>query len=419
MISVDKLVIAVEVVTKAAEKAMTEFEKQLNSTRKAINLQTRAHAAGLDKSAKLTKANAMEIAKFEARTTAFEKTFRNVQRLMLSTGLSFLFTGMAIKRFFESMLRSLFDTFLMVEGEGGIVNNKVNELKAAFWALQAQFVEAADKAGVLDKWKDRIEGILGWFEKLSDKQKATFVDMSINAAIAGSSLMVIGQVGLGLIGVMAALDVAMAPVSLSFMIIGVLAYTIYKTIDGDLNPILKIFVVTLGLIAAAMIVCTLAEIGLTLPLLVIIAVVALIIASIIVLSKELGGLKNMFKWVGLGIAEIFIAVLETVELAIIGIIKLLNLIPGINITEPEIYKTTKKLREQQKKIGWTGGASGSWEETGGVTGTNPFMEQYAKSSGEIINNITVQGDVYGQEGINNLIKQLESRINFKQGSTSQ
>lgn len=135
-----------------------------------------------------------------------EAGFQRLQKAMLSVGLSFLFTGMAIKRFFETILKSMFQTFLMVEGESGAVNNQVGDLMASLAFLKFSLIDAFVNSGLLQVWIDRIQKLVDWFTSLDEETQSNITNFMIWGAIIGTVLMVVGQLALGLLGVISLLE---------------------------------------------------------------------------------------------------------------------------------------------------------------------------------------------------------------------
>jgi len=173
MVIVDTLVVAIHASTKGVENALNKLDENLGKTEKRFSNIQNAVSTGM----------------------------RNLENFLLSAGLSFLFTGMAIKNFFQNILFSIFSTFLQVEGQSSSFADTLNELKATLLFLKFTLADAFVESGLLDKWIERVETLTSFIDTLDDKTKAMFVDFSINAVVVGAAMMVIGQVLLGLIGV--------------------------------------------------------------------------------------------------------------------------------------------------------------------------------------------------------------------------
>jgi hypothetical protein len=300
--------------------------------------------------------------------------------MLLGVGLSFLFTGMAIKRFFEGILKSLFQTFLMVEGEGGAVNDKINELMATLAFLKFTLIDAFVESGGLDKWIDRIERLIDWFVNLDDTSKSSFVNMSINAIIFGGALMIVGQTLLFLLGILALLK---------YLGMG-------KVFAGWTPAIGK---VALGLL------------GWVLALFTLLFIIPRLIRSF-------GGFGNFAKAV---IAGIIKAVVLLGDFLVNGLIVILESLMAIAARIAQSIApgsaVAAAMREATMRIGM---ARMAWQ-----TGTYEAMEAIDKTMGSpetretiINNNVTIQGNA-DEDVIESMINKLEERLGLAGGSPQQ
>jgi hypothetical protein len=129
---------------------------------------------------------------------------RALQGVLLGVGLSFLFTGMAIKRFFEGILKSLTSTFLTVMGETSRQGQQVNRLRASWEFLKFRIMSALEASGLWDKVIDWLGNIIDRItEWVNEHPNATaeLVKYAAKAAIVGTIMMVLGQTLLGILGV--------------------------------------------------------------------------------------------------------------------------------------------------------------------------------------------------------------------------
>src|SRR3990167_3286421 len=175
---VDRLLITVDMNVKKAQAGMKEIDSVMEDIDDRIFLSTN-------------------------HTKKFEMTFRNLQNVLLGVGLSFLFTGMAVKNFFQGILQSMFQMFLTVEGESGTVNERVNELLAAVAGLKEGFISAFVDTGKFEEWITKIEKITERFNNLDEQTKSNIIDFMIWTTIIFSVLMVVGQFALGILGIVA------------------------------------------------------------------------------------------------------------------------------------------------------------------------------------------------------------------------
>jgi len=161
-----------------------------------------------DKATKRVKAVKKEIKTMGERVTnvtqSVGKFQRALQGVLLGVGLSFLFTGMAIKKFFEGILKSLTSTFLTVMGETSAQVQQVNRLKAAWEFLKFRIMSTLQASGLWDIVIEKIQNIIDrtteWIEKNPEATKDLVV-WAAKAAIVGTIMMVLGQVLLGILGV--------------------------------------------------------------------------------------------------------------------------------------------------------------------------------------------------------------------------
>jgi len=143
----------------------------------------------------------------EKRTNGF---LQGIQKAMLALGLAFLFTGMALKRFFDNAVLSIAKVFMLANGETGPLSEAVNELKAKFYALAYQIVSTFVETGGIDKWSERVEWLMDKVEELDNKLlEATgngLFEFLIWGAIAATAMMVVGMAILFMLGPLGILD---------------------------------------------------------------------------------------------------------------------------------------------------------------------------------------------------------------------
>lgn len=208
VISIDKLLVKLDFQISNAKNKIDSVDKKLKGVNKTIK-------------------------KTQVDTRGF---IRQLQAAMLQVGLSFLFTGMAIQRFFQGMLQSLFQTFLLAEGEQGIMNEKLNQLKGLLEFVKFSFVDAFVNTGLADKWIDRIETLIKNFNSLTDEQKSSAIEFAVLGAAAGGFLMVIGQIGLGILGLVSLFSfLALNPIVLliaGLVLVGIVMALLIKKVGG-------------------------------------------------------------------------------------------------------------------------------------------------------------------------------------------
>ncbi len=136
----------------------------------------------------------------QSRTINFMKGLQNA---MLGVGLSMLFTGMAIKRFTDTALMAIFNTYSMALGEQSEFAQKTNELRAAWEFFKFSLMDALVATGVFDYLLQKVLVLLNWFRGLNDEQKAFWGKLLIFGSIAGGLMMILGQTVLALLAPLA------------------------------------------------------------------------------------------------------------------------------------------------------------------------------------------------------------------------
>ncbi len=110
--------------------------------------------------------------------------------------LSLLFGGMALRRAFGGIFRSLFNTFKMSEDESSGLNQATVRLSASWEFLKFSIMDALNT----DFFINFIDGLIRtirWFSQLKDGWKITFLAISGGIFILGTGMMLIGQIKLG------------------------------------------------------------------------------------------------------------------------------------------------------------------------------------------------------------------------------
>lgn len=266
---VDRLILELETKLKNA-KRIDEFKQKLDRVGLASNKaarvidKTTGRFVRMSDATKLLNKNQFNLSK------SLNKGLMSFQNFALGVGLSFLFTGMAIKNFFQNILTSIFRTFLLAQGESGALSERLNGLRARLEVIKFKLAEAFLESGLIDKWINRVEVLIQKFDDMNPAERAKLIDFIVKATIAGAVLMVVGQVLLGLIGVLTILK------PLVLAVFG--------------NPV-------------------------------VLAITAVIV-SILLLSDKLGGLKNGFKAFGIFILRILAFVGDAIIEAMLGPINL-------------------------------------------------------------------------------------------------
>lgn len=133
----------------------------------------------------------------------FDKVLRNMKANMLGFGLSMLFTGMAIKRFADTALRALGNTFMTLADEQNAGLKNVMALQAAFQFLKFTifdtFANSEMFTNLTVKLVDMANAVSEFIQKNPGISKAIGLFLTLSA-ILGTIMMVIGQTVLATIG---------------------------------------------------------------------------------------------------------------------------------------------------------------------------------------------------------------------------
>jgi len=122
-----------------------------------------------------------------------ENEVRKFQRDNLAMGLSFLFTGMAIKRMFDSIMKSSFKTYTRVMGETSEYAQGIGRLTGGFEFLKFSIAEAF-AASTAGRWLlETIIKIVDWTSAwISKHQSLVVVALSLVGALS-TTMMLYGQ----------------------------------------------------------------------------------------------------------------------------------------------------------------------------------------------------------------------------------
>jgi len=204
---------------------------------------------------------------------------QKLQAAFLTLGFGFLFTGLAIKRFAETALRSIFNTFVtVVDGSDESLQN-ILALQAAFEFLKFSIAEALLQSELFQFLIDIAIQVIDFFTSLPESVKTGIGIALIGLLILGAVLSFIGQIFLGLI-----------PLILLF------------------GPAFEVSFAA-GIAAIGSFLGTL--------LLAIVIIIAVIILITAIIKSNVGGIGDFFK-------ETFGIIFETVKEVFLGIFKIIK-----------------------------------------------------------------------------------------------
>jgi hypothetical protein len=121
---------------------------------------------------------------------------RALQGKMMSIGFSALFGGMAIQRFFGNLARGMINTYSLAIGETGEFNLQTNRLAGAWEYLKFSIMESLAASGTLAFIVETVISLTEWFNELSPAVKEGLGKIILGSIIAGTSLMLLGQIAL-------------------------------------------------------------------------------------------------------------------------------------------------------------------------------------------------------------------------------
>ncbi|KKN05851.1 hypothetical protein LCGC14_1083310, partial [marine sediment metagenome] len=109
--------------------------------------------------------------------------------------LSLLFGGMALKRAFGGVLRSIFDTFKKAEDNTSGLSMATTRLSASWEFMKFSIMDALNTDWFI-AFIDGIIRVIRWFSQLDSGWKITFLAISGGLFILGTGMMLIGQIKL-------------------------------------------------------------------------------------------------------------------------------------------------------------------------------------------------------------------------------
>lgn len=282
----DTLLLNIKIISAQANTAIDRTTKRLSMLQKKANLATNLKGLrlGLNKFGQIidpvTKkfVSGQEIMRRQVEQT-IKKTssgMRDLRRNMLGFGLSMLFTGMAIKRLGDNILKSLVKTYMTATDEQSKFNRQLMGVQASFEFLKFSIMDALGQSDLVIGF---IDGIIQLTNRISafistHPKVALLIGLFTGIAVVGGGLlMVIGQTTLAIIGLIAGYEL------LRIAMIQIKGIAIIKWLTS-----LKV-----------------ASWLAFWPYLLIIAAIGFLIFQFIKLKEVTGSWKNAFKAAGLGI----------------------------------------------------------------------------------------------------------------------
>lgn len=134
-----------------------------------------------------------------AETKDAENNLRTFRRSLMSVGLSFLFTGMAINKFFNEIATKSLTTFNKINADTEAANNTINRFSAGIESIQYALGDALNTA--LEPFAETMYEIVQSIVDFIDQNPKLSSTVLIFGLIASAVMMVVGQFGLFLLGI--------------------------------------------------------------------------------------------------------------------------------------------------------------------------------------------------------------------------
>lgn len=120
----------------------------------------------------------------------------NKQMLGLGLGMTFFMWGVQMQ--LQRMLRSMFNTFTLAEGETGALNQQFNIVRANLAAISIAFFDAFAQSGLFEIILNFVIKIADWFLNLSDEMRENIVVWSLIGVAALAVIGIAGQITLAI-----------------------------------------------------------------------------------------------------------------------------------------------------------------------------------------------------------------------------
>lgn len=341
--TIDRIVTLIEVEMKKSFKEMDRFYGALDKADATVKKEQMAREKQLLKQQQISFKNRVAYIKAQrrlekdmireinaafktaeqAKRKAQQQQIQAMQTLkagMMSFGLSALFTGMAIKKLGDTILRSLVTTYMRATDEQNIFHTKLLGVQAAFEFLKFSIFDALSQSELVINMIDGFIELVNWLSAFVNKHPLVskiFVAFALGAIVLGGVLMVIGQTTLGLLGIIGLFDIlSVAPMGLGKRVIW-----IGQNIKNFLIPAMQGFKI-IAINALKLIGKELMFIVKS-PAILILTGIVLITTAIWNMQKAFGGFGNFFRMVGSGILKVLVSIGNFIAEKIINKIKTL------------------------------------------------------------------------------------------------
>lgn len=265
------------------------------------------------------------------------KGMRMLRGMVLGIGLSFLFTGMAIKKFFEGFIKAAWKTYSTVIDANDVFFQKTQQLTASWEFFKFSLLDALSQSELFMQLVDWLIGIVDAFARMDPKTKKVLGWIILGGFLAGTAMMIFGQVILGLLGVVLLLGLLiwvglLFPLLLIVIVIGavIAIWLIWRSSMTTAQKVLWTIAVVLGVLLVMFILLSL---GVIAPWLLIVIGVLAVIAIIWIFRDKIVG---AFKWIWASVKIIWLTMMKFL------VNQLFNLI-GIFMDNPIVAFVLDKL----------------------------------------------------------------------------
>jgi uncharacterized protein (UPF0335 family) len=181
---------------KRTQKSSEQLAKSVTKNQQLLMKATNRQVKSLSQIETIRKRQKAQLQEQNAHLQRTIGGYRNLQNATMGLGFTFLFGGMAIKNFFQSMFNGLFNTFTLVHGEGSEQQAVVNRLAGAWEYMKWSIMNALWQSGLFTWFVESLITIIHWVSNLSDGAKQG-IGIAIVAFIGlGAVMMVAGQIAL-------------------------------------------------------------------------------------------------------------------------------------------------------------------------------------------------------------------------------
>jgi uncharacterized protein (UPF0335 family) len=212
---------------KRTQKSSEQLAKSVTKNQQLLMKATNRQVKSLSQIETIRKRQKAQLQEQNAHLQRTISGYRNLQNASMGLGFTFLFGGMAIKNFFQSMFNGLFNTFTLVHGEGSEQQAVVNRLAGAWEYMKWSIMNALWQSGLFTWFVESLIHITHTVSNLSDGAKQG-IGIAIVAFIGlGAVMMVAGQIALLATGYFTALTYIASTGGLA-------AATVFSTLVGSL-----------------------------------------------------------------------------------------------------------------------------------------------------------------------------------------